>query len=207
MAGNQYRELFGSFQYVALATRPNITCAVSKLAQFLANPSPVHLDVALRVLRYLNVTVKWTLNLGGDISDLAGFSDSDCAGYRDDRRSIGAHLSRMGDGGIGKRRNRHQSHSRRRKRSIWWPRRKSSRLRNFWRVLGSTRRHLWSSTATTREPSHSYRTAFHPHSKHIDIQYHFTRELVQPGRIIVKYIHTKTMIAYSQLAPHYCYTS
>jgi len=44
---------------------------------------------------------------------------------------------------------------------------------------------------------------FHPRSKHIDIQYHFTRELVQPGRIILKYIHKKAMVAQSQLAPHY----
>ena len=36
---------------------------------------------------------------------------------------------------------------------------------------------------------------FHPLSKRIDIQYHFTRELAQNGRIIVKYIHTKAMVA------------
>ena len=32
-------------------------------------------------------------------------------------------------------------------------------------------------------------------SKYIDIQYHFTRELAQISRIIVKYIHTKAMVA------------
>ena len=35
----------------------------------------------------------------------------------------------------------------------------------------------------------------HPRSKHVDIQYHFTRGLVQAGRITVKYLPTKLMIA------------
>jgi len=32
---------------------------------------------------------------------------------------------------------------------------------------------------------------FHPRSKHIAIQYHFTRELVQTGQLVVKYTPTK----------------
>ena len=35
----------------------------------------------------------------------------------------------------------------------------------------------------------------HPRSKHIAIQYHFTRELVQTGQLIVKHIPTKAMVA------------
>ena len=35
---------------------------------------------------------------------------------------------------------------------------------------------------------------FHPRSKHIAIQYHFTRELVQAGQLIVKYISAKAMV-------------
>jgi len=35
----------------------------------------------------------------------------------------------------------------------------------------------------------------HPRSKHVDIQYHYTRELIHEGRIAVKYIPTRLMIA------------
>ena len=35
----------------------------------------------------------------------------------------------------------------------------------------------------------------HPRSKHIDIQYRYTRELIHPGRIAVEYIPTKFMLA------------
>jgi hypothetical protein len=36
---------------------------------------------------------------------------------------------------------------------------------------------------------------FHPRSKHIAIQFHFTREQVKRQRIALKYISTKSMIA------------
>jgi hypothetical protein len=100
MHGNNYRELIGSLQYLALATRPDINFATSKLAQFLTNPGRVHLQAALRVLRYLKGAKRWCLNLGGEIADFAGFTDSDWGGDRDDRKSVSAYVFRMGDGAI-----------------------------------------------------------------------------------------------------------
>jgi len=35
---------------------------------------------------------------------------------------------------------------------------------------------------------------FHPHSKHIAIQYHFTCKLIQTEQLVVKYIPTKAMV-------------
>jgi len=61
MSSNRYQELIGFLHYVTLATQPHISFAISKLAQFLVNPAQTHLDAALRVLRYLKGTKKWTL--------------------------------------------------------------------------------------------------------------------------------------------------
>lgn len=36
---------------------------------------------------------------------------------------------------------------------------------------------------------------FHKRSKHIDIKFHFTRELVENKKVVVKYIKTDLMIA------------
>ena len=36
---------------------------------------------------------------------------------------------------------------------------------------------------------------FHDRSKHIDIQYHYTRELVKSGKIELEYLPTKEMLA------------
>jgi hypothetical protein len=100
MRNNVYRELVGSLQYLSLATRPDITYAVNKLSQFLANPGRAHLDAAMRVLRYLKGTKHWSLHLGGHVADVAGYSDSDWGGDCDDRRSTGAYVFRLGDGAI-----------------------------------------------------------------------------------------------------------
>lgn len=92
MAGNQFHKLIGSLQYAALATCPDISFAVSKLAQFLTNPRHVHMDTALCILCYLKGTKTWCLNLGGEVADLAGFTDLDWGGDRDDHKSISAYV-------------------------------------------------------------------------------------------------------------------
>ena len=73
MTNDNYRELIGSLQCASLATRPDISFAVNKLAQFLNNPSQAHWETAMRALRYLKGTKKWSLNLGGRIADIAGY--------------------------------------------------------------------------------------------------------------------------------------
>ena len=97
IAGSRYRELIGSLQYALLATCPDITYALNKLAQFLANPGR---DADLRVLRYLKGMKNRSLHLGGGIPDIAGFSDSDWGGDHDDRKSTGAYIFRLGLGEV-----------------------------------------------------------------------------------------------------------
>ncbi|XP_073967102.1 uncharacterized protein [Choristoneura fumiferana] len=57
-----YRELIGSLMYLSVATRPDITNTVVKLAQFVSNPNLSHWKAAKRVLRYLKGTANYGLN-------------------------------------------------------------------------------------------------------------------------------------------------
>lgn len=41
----------------------------------------------------------------------------------------------------------------------------------------------------------SKNAVFHKRSKHVDISFHFIRELVERGDIVVKYLRTDSMIA------------
>ena len=50
---NSYAKLLGELQYVANATRPDISYAVNKLASYTANPSLEHYGSLKRILRYL----------------------------------------------------------------------------------------------------------------------------------------------------------
>ncbi|XP_075162825.1 uncharacterized protein LOC142235454 [Haematobia irritans] len=49
----RYQSLIGSLTYLAVASRPDISHAVSKLSQFNSHPEKEHFDAAKNVLRYL----------------------------------------------------------------------------------------------------------------------------------------------------------
>jgi hypothetical protein len=89
-----YRSMIGSLLYLT-ASRPDIMFSVCLCARFQANPKESHLSAVNRILRYL----KHTPSIGlwypkGASLDLLGYSDSDFAGSRVDRKSTsgGCHL-------------------------------------------------------------------------------------------------------------------
>jgi hypothetical protein len=89
-----YRSMIGSLFYLTVS-RPDIMFSVCLCARFQANPTESHLSAVNRILRYL----KHTPSIGlwypkGASLDLLGYSDSDFAGSRVDRKSTsgGCHL-------------------------------------------------------------------------------------------------------------------
>jgi len=50
---NSYMKLLGEMQYLANATRPDISYAVNRLAAYTGNPSMQHYTALKRILRYL----------------------------------------------------------------------------------------------------------------------------------------------------------
>ena len=74
----QFQQIIGSLLYIMLGTRPDIAFAVTKLAQFVANPSKEHLDKAKYILCYLAGTAKYALVYkGASNKGLIAFTDSD----------------------------------------------------------------------------------------------------------------------------------
>ena len=54
--GLDYRSAIGSLNYLLQCTRPDITCAIGKLSQFLKNPNETHWGAFKRVVWYLKGT-------------------------------------------------------------------------------------------------------------------------------------------------------
>ncbi|MBW0505428.1 hypothetical protein O181_045143 [Austropuccinia psidii MF-1] len=84
-----YRSAVGSLSYLSVATTPDISFAVSSLSQFLEKPGMVHWNAFLHVLRYL----KGTAGLGlfyasGGGSGLCAYSDADWGNCKQTRRSV-----------------------------------------------------------------------------------------------------------------------
>ena len=71
----RFRSLLGSLLYVAVGTRPDISFACSRLAQFAKNPRQVHFEQALRVLQYLKNTIDRSIHYDRD-DGFTGFADA-----------------------------------------------------------------------------------------------------------------------------------
>jgi hypothetical protein len=134
--------------------------------------------------------------------DIAGCTDSDWTGDRDNRKSIGAHILRLGDVSVSWKSMRQSSIA------------LSSVEAEYMAILmyQVSKESVWTvgllinlsidrnnPIIIFRDNQESLALAnnpvFHPRLVHIDIQYHFTKELVTLQHIEVKYPHTDAMIA------------
>ena len=84
---SKYRGMIGSLLYLT-ASRPDIMFSVCMCARYQANPKESHLTAVKRIMRYL----VGTQNVGlwypkGTTCSLIGYSDSDFAGCKLDRKS------------------------------------------------------------------------------------------------------------------------
>ncbi|PLW10015.1 hypothetical protein PCASD_24270 [Puccinia coronata f. sp. avenae] len=194
-----YPQLIGSLLWVSQCTRPDISFAVNRLSQHLRDPSEAHWRAGLQILNYLVTTQDLKLRLGGDLL-FSGYSDSDWAEDRDDRRSTLAYTYRIGDGAI-----------------LWKSRKQatvslSSTEAEYKALSDSCKEGLWlqhlltelrlrpdsaiplhvdneGAKALAKNPEHHART------KHIHACYHFIRECVQEGDISLLHVSTKDMLA------------
>lgn len=195
-----YRATVGSLQYLAL-TRPDISFAVNRLSQFMQKPTTAHWEAAKRVLRYLAGTVTHGIFFSSSTPlTLHAYSDADWGGDRDDYTSTGAYIVYLG------------------KQPISWSSRKQkgvarSSTESEYRSVAVTAAELrWiislagelgiSLTGTPTifcdniGATHlSANPVFHSRMKHIALDYHFVRELVQAGILRVSHISSADQLA------------
>ena len=200
-----YRELVGSLIYAATSTRPDISWVVSKLSQHLSNPSNKHMVMAKQVLRYLRGTLnnKLIYRKTDKPLELFAFCDSDWASCLEDRKSTtGYCFSLNQNGGV-----------------ISWKSKKQptvalSTCEAEYMGLGSTAQEslylLQLIGALDDQNTYKCVTVFEDNqgaialsknpvnrqrSKHIDIRYHFVHDILQEGKIDIKYCPTEHMVA------------
>ena len=195
-----YRSIVGALQYLTM-TRPDITYAVNQLCQFMHAPKNSHLAAVKRILRYL----KGTLGLGlsfrasSDFS-LTAYSDADWAGCPDDRRSTTGSCIFLGPNLISWSSKKQPTVSR------------SSAEAEYRAVALTTADLHWIqflvkdvglfTVSTPRlfcdNISATYlaiNPILHSRTQHIEIDYHFVRERVARGALLVQYVSTKDQIA------------
>ncbi|XP_031499292.1 secreted RxLR effector protein 161-like [Nymphaea colorata] len=90
------RSIVGALQYVTL-TRPDISFAINKACQFTHDSSDLHWGRVKRILRYLQGTSTYGLQIQKNQSmTLEAYADVDWAGCPDDRRSTSGFVTLLG---------------------------------------------------------------------------------------------------------------
>ena len=92
-----YQSAVGCFLYLSIATRPGITFAVSNVAKFCAKPTKQHWVAVKRIFQYLKGTQQYELLYSkSDSSNCVAFSDANCGGNLDDRKSTSVYVFQVG---------------------------------------------------------------------------------------------------------------
>lgn len=182
------------------ATRPDLMFVVCLLSRYMANPTDLHMQAAKRVLRYL----KGTVDMGvfykrGGVEGLLAYTDSDYAGDVDDRKSTSGYVFLLGGGAV--------SWSSRKQpvtlstteaefvaagscacQCVW--------MRRILERLGHSQDNctvvLCDNSSTIKL---SKNPVLHGRSKHIDVRFHFLRDLTRDGVVELKHCGTQEQVA------------
>lgn len=194
MDATLYKSIIGGLRYL-VHTRPDISYSVGVISRYMERPTKVHLDVVKRIMRYVKGTVEYGLvyskNSGNSI--LTGFSDSDLAGHLDDRKSTSGMVFYLNES------------------MITWVSQKqrcvalSSCEAEFMAATAAVCQGIWIRNVLNQISSEyvgpvvlcidnksaidlAKNPMFHGRSKHIDIRFHFIRECVEKGEVILKHV-------------------
>ncbi|KAH8356655.1 hypothetical protein KR084_002352 [Drosophila pseudotakahashii] len=186
--------------WLALISRPDIYHSVVKLAQRNKDPHGEHVLAIKHVMRYLAGTVTNKLSYCAGDLPLVGYVDADWAGDASHRRSYTGFVFLMAGGPIS------------------WKSEKQDSV-----ALSSTEAEYMALSSAVKEALHLRRLiieigcgredtptiiygdnlsaqnlaknpVYHARSKHIDIRYHFVREVIQQGDVKLKYVSTNDVI-------------
>ena len=201
-SSRRYRELVGSLMYLATATRPDITYAVTQLSKHMMTPAVMHFTAAKHVLRYLRGNTRTlTYARTRPTLELVGYVDADWAGDVQTRKSTTGYVFTLGGTAI-----------------AW-----KTKLQPIVATSSTYAEYIASTTAaqeavalrrllitfklSTDSPTiihednaaalaiSEHHGADHDRSKHMDVRYHYIRELKLTQQIRVVKIDTASNVA------------
>ncbi|GAA0169316.1 transmembrane signal receptor [Lithospermum erythrorhizon] len=196
-----YKQIVGSLMYLT-NTRPDIMHATCLISRYMSNPTELHLQAAKRILRYLKGSMQLEImyqksNIKGE---LLAYTDSDYAGDCDDRRSTSGYAFILNSGAVawGSRKQPIVTLSTTEAEyvaatacacQLLWMRRVLKALKHEEKECIEIKSDNSSTIKLSKNP------VMHGRCKHIDVRYHFLRDMVKEGTITLSYCRSEDQVA------------
>ena len=198
-----YQSAVGSLLFLSTRTRPDIAYSVGQVAKFSSKPTTQHWSAVKRIMRYLKGTKALGLLYKNQDPNIqcSGYSDSDWAGDRTDRKSTSGYCFLIGDD------------------LVSWRSAKqtcvalSTAEAEYVALASAGQEAVWLKQMLVDLSAHCGTTPIsifednqaalclaknpkdHRRTKHIDIKFHSIRDLVNSGQVTVNYCPSADMLA------------
>ena len=190
-----YASAIGSLMYAMICTRPDLAHVVSMVSWCMHNPGKDHWSAVKWIFGYL----KGTSDIGlvfdkTTTNDVVGFVDSDYGGDLNRRRSLSGYIFTLCNGAISWKATlqsiaalstteaEYIAATEGVKEALW--------LRGLVNELGLAQDTLVVFCDSQSAIHLTKNSRYHNKTKHIDVKYHFIRDTVVVGKVVVKKIHT-----------------
>ncbi len=189
-----YSSAVGSLMYAMVCSRPDLSHALSVVSRFMANPGKEHWKAVQWIFRYLRGSSNACLQFGKSGDGLVGYVDSDYAGDLDKRRSLTGYVFTVGGCAVSWKaclqatvalsttEAEYMAISEACKEAVW--------LRGLYTELCGDNSCInifcdsQSAICLTKDQM------FHERTKHIDVRYHYIRDVIAQGDIKICKIST-----------------
>ena len=196
-----YREAIGNLMCLAMGTRPDITFAVNRASRHMENPTKLHWNAVKRIFKYIKGTSGYGLTFSKDNpKDVKAFSDADYANDVETRKSTTGYVILWGSSVISWCSQRQSVVTLsttdaeyiaacQTAREIMWVKKLLNELCNKEKQNITLFMDNQSAIQLIKNP------VYHKRTKHIDVKYHYVRDMHLDGNYDLDYVITKEQVA------------
>ena len=192
-----YAKAVGSLMYAMVCTRPDISQAVGIVSRYMHDPGKEHWQAVKWILRYILNTVDVGLVFERDEkvgNYIVGYCDSDYAGDMDKRRSTTGYVFTLANAPVSWKSTlqstvalstteaEYMAVTEAVKEAIW--------LYGLLDELGIGHKYIKVHCDSQSAIHLAKNQVYHARTKHIDVRYHFVREILEEGEIQIQKIPT-----------------
>ncbi|KAH6592231.1 hypothetical protein BASA50_008182 [Batrachochytrium salamandrivorans] len=196
-----YYETVGSLIYAMIATRPDISAAISQVSKYLYYPTDTHWSAVNRILRSIKYFLNHPLTFSNNVIYLTGYYNVDWGGNLYSRRNTSGYVFFLGNSCISWRSSKQTvvalSTAEAEYVSATTATQELLFLKTFLTEIGypinkTTTLYSDSQSAIANIKNIQLR---HASNKHMDIKLHFSKDQVKLGNVNLKYIYTLDQVA------------